>query len=59
MESQVYDSNPLLKRLVGNQIPTSSKNFDGTGFMFHIENLVIYNSEVKMFNQNSDNVGKS
>jgi hypothetical protein len=59
MESQAYDSNSLLKKLVGNQNPAGSKDFGGTGFMFQIDNLVIFNSEVKMFNQNSDNVGKS
>lgn len=29
---------------------------DGVGFMFRVDNFVIYNSEVKMFNQDSENV---
>jgi hypothetical protein len=34
----------------------SQASFDGQGFMFHVDNLLIYNSDVKMFDQNSDNV---
>lgn len=30
---------------------------EGIGFMFRVDNFVIYNSEVKMFNQESENVG--
>lgn len=30
---------------------------ESVGFMFRIDNFVIYNSEVKMFNQDSENVG--
>ena len=29
---------------------------NGVGFMFRVDNLVIYNSQVKMFNQNSENI---
>ncbi|UXI21608.1 hypothetical protein NH340_JMT07551 [Sarcoptes scabiei] len=31
-------------------------DFSGTGFMFSVNNLIIEGSDVKMFNQNSDNV---
>lgn len=30
---------------------------DGVGFQFRVNNFVIYNSQVKMFDQDSDNVG--
>lgn len=37
---------------------TIENDFSGTGFMFSVENLVIEGgSNVKMFNQNSDNYG--
>ena len=29
---------------------------NGVGFMFRVDNMVIYNSQVKMFNQNSENI---
>lgn len=29
---------------------------NGVGFMFRIDNMVVYNSQVKMFNQNSENI---
>ncbi|CAG2105203.1 unnamed protein product [Medioppia subpectinata] len=34
----------------------NTDSFEGQGFMFHVDNLVIYNSDVKMFDQSSDNV---
>jgi len=36
----------------------NDNEFSGTGFMFSINNMVIDNSAVKMFNQNSDNIEK-
>ncbi|XP_054157799.1 very low-density lipoprotein receptor-like [Oppia nitens] len=33
-----------------------TNSFSGSGFMFHVDNLFIFNSTVRLFDQNSDNI---
>ena len=54
-------SNPMTRPIPDNGEVASAGNdneFSGTGFMFAINSMVVDNSLVKMFNQNSDNVEK-